>query len=346
MDVARRELAKLAHETIERELLQARVQRRRVRRLASAQQALRELRREARRGLEPRRSAEPVRGEARELVARRRRRREPAGARGEPGRSVVRTAQRHREQPRLVGIERHRRLAEQRARGGVDARDLAAVAREIEIGLEDLRLRPAMFERARGLHLAPLLRPAPARARAQRRIELGRELHRDRARAARMAAQAVGERGGDGEPVDAAMAQEAPIFVSDDGLAQARRYRGQRRPLAAPPARIGTPLVQQPAVAIEQPRFARRMRGLHVREARQRDRRRTRSARDQRDAEHERRPRAQRAASHGRTLSGAFGSSPYISGAYSASTRVGGSCSSPALLRRTLYSSVKPPFGT
>ncbi len=42
----------------------------------------------------------------------------------------------------------------------------------------------------------------------------------------------------------------------------------------------------------------------------------------------------------------AFGASPNISGAYIASTRVGGSRKLPGLLSRTVYSTTKRPFGT
>ena len=55
----------------------------------------------------------------------------------------------------------------------------------------------------------------------------------------------------------------------------------------------------------------------------------------------------QRAGSHhGSTVSGRFGSSPNISGAYSASTRVAGSSKRPPWFRRTVYSTVKLPLGT
>ncbi len=49
---------------------------------------------------------------------------------------------------------------------------------------------------------------------------------------------------------------------------------------------------------------------------------------------------------HGFTSSIAFGISPYISGAYIASTRVGGIPNEPTLLSRTVYSVLNLPFGT
>ena len=55
------------------------------------------------------------------------------------------------------------------------------------------------------------------------------------------------------------------------------------------------------------------------------------------------RGRAQRA--HGPTSIDAFGVSPKLSGAYIASTRVGGSANVPGLLRRTLYSTTCLPRG-
>ena len=45
------------------------------------------------------------------------------------------------------------------------------------------------------------------------------------------------------------------------------------------------------------------------------------------------------------TLTRAFGASPNISGAYSASTRLGGKAKSPTLFRRTVYSMVTVPLG-
>ena len=45
------------------------------------------------------------------------------------------------------------------------------------------------------------------------------------------------------------------------------------------------------------------------------------------------------------TFQRAFGSSPNISGAYKASARVGGSAKSPALFRRSVYSTTLVPLG-
>src|SRR6185436_3407913 len=49
---------------------------------------------------------------------------------------------------------------------------------------------------------------------------------------------------------------------------------------------------------------------------------------------------------HGLTVTAVFGNSPNISGAYIASTCVGGNSKRPALFRRTLYSTTHVPFGT
>ena len=63
------------------------------------------------------------------------------------------------------------------------------------------------------------------------------------------------------------------------------------------------------------------------------------------------RPRASASSSaasdsvHGPTSIAAFGASPKLSGAYIASTRVGGSANFPGLLRRTLYSTTCLPRG-
>ena len=64
-----------------------------------------------------------------------------------------------------------------------------------------------------------------------------------------------------------------------------------------------------------------------------------------RAAEHEGDDGPSRNALHGPTSIGAFGVSPKRSGAYIASTRVGGRANRPGLLRRMLYSTTCLPRG-
>ena len=142
---------------------------------------------------------------ARHIGARLRRRprrrvaRPAAGARSGARSSATRIAD-------FARVESRRRLAEESARGRPHADELAAIRREVEIGLEDLRLGPRALERARGRRSGPTSAPACAARRRSGRsagLEQARELHRQRRAAARPAAVDGAPRAvprGDGEP--------------------------------------------------------------------------------------------------------------------------------------------------
>ena len=147
------------------------------------------------------------------------------------------------------------------------------------------------------------------------------------------------------------MLEEAAVLGRDDGFAQRRRDGVERRPRQAAAVHVDAHLVQDRAVPVEQadvggpiglPNLAEGGKGRRRAGAGEQrgggDRQRGESAGAQCDAPA--RP------SHGSTSSGALGSSPYISGAYSASTRVAGRWNSPAWLRRMTYSTEKRPLGT
>jgi hypothetical protein len=100
-----------------------------------------------------------------------------------PGR--VRRAQQRRQRDRLRRRDRVRSLSRRRCVAGRDAGDLAPERDQVQIALEDLRLRPGALERPRPAHLPELVDQAAARAgRRAGRVEERRELHRDRAAAA------------------------------------------------------------------------------------------------------------------------------------------------------------------
>ena len=92
------------------------------------------------------------------------------------------------------------------------------------------------------------------------------------------------------------------------------------------------------AVTIEQRDVGRAMRSLHFCAARQRLRGRARN-------EQSRCRKGPLPKIHGATSIAAFGASPKLSGAYIASTRVGGRAKRPGLFSRTLYSKTCLPFG-
>lgn len=104
---------------------------------------------------------------------------------------------------------------------------------------------------------------------------------------------------------------------------------------------------------VEEPDVRRPVGRPHIRIGRQGRQRVRPEGRDgpdderQRDQGGERRPDDEAAAApQGSTSRGSFGRSPNISGAYIASTRVGGRWRRPVWLRRIVYSTEKAPFGT
>jgi hypothetical protein len=258
-------------------------------------------------------------------------------------------------------VEARRRLAEQRARCRAQARQLAAIRRQVEIRFEDLSLAPRLLDRAGGFDLVPLLRERAciAAVRAQGGIEQARELHRKRRAAAhapaiRRAPQAVPGGGREPRPVDTAVLVEALVLGGHQGGAQRGRHVGERHPGAATDRGIHAQVGNRNAPTIEQHGIGGHVGSAHLGERRPLRRRVGRSAGPGWCAEeHERARRSEHAApgaeappTHGCTLQTALGTSPNISGAYIASTRVAGRLNAPGLLRRTVYSVTKRPFGT
>ena len=175
---------------------------------------------------------------------------------------------------RLSGsVEPGRRLAGQHLRCRTDALQLAAEAQQIEIGLEDLLLRPARSSARACASARSLRRHAPRAPRARAAgIEQRGELHGDRAGAApapRTQRSAHARRA------------RAPVDAADAARSGGPR---RRRPLRRAPARSRRAAVQSKrrtlevdahaiehlAVAIEQVRVGRRPRGAHGGEVRRR----------------------------------------------------------------------------
>src|SRR5262249_6195532 len=186
-------------------------------------------------------------------------------------------------------------------------------------------------------HLAPFLQSAAPAAALQLRMQVGRELHRDGARAAQ-----AGER----EPVDAAVPAEAPVLGGEHLLHQHGRHVGERDPVPAASRLVDADARQRLAVAVEQP-------GVRGAPLRPRVRAGDHAVRGDEERSAERggarrrgRREEERGPPHGPTSTSTFGISPNISGEYIASTRVAGRSNRPGLLRRTVYSTENFPFGT
>ena len=244
-------------------------------------------------------------------------------------------------------VEPARALAEQRARRGIHALDLAAKRREVEPRFEYLRFAPDALERRRLSHLPPLVDDIALSAGFEFGVQIRCELHGQRAAAAPLAGSGLLERRGHREPVDAAMIKETPVFGRQHCRGQRRRYLVHIHPIAAAPRPVETHARQRLAVAVEQPRIRRPPPGAHRREVSDRVRRdqQRNGERRRAGAEHAEQ-RNDAGALHGFTATDAFGVAPNISGAYIASTRVAGRSNRPGLFSRTVYSSLKRPLGT
>ena len=216
----------------------------------------------------------------------------------------------------------------------------AAIAREIEIGFENLVLGPRAVERHRGADLARLV-PCAARAgpREIRREEAG-ELHAERGSAARAAmSEAVTDARRDREPVDAVVDAEAAVLGGDDAIDERPGNLVDRHPCEAAAREIDADAVEQAAVAVVKPAFRWLPRRAHAFVARHGGR----PCRDPAKREKQEWGEEKRLAPalHGiATVTGRLGRVAWISGEYIASTRVGGSWKVPEPLRRTAYSTV------
>ena len=262
----------------------------------------------------------------------------------------------------LIGGQSGGRLAGKRKRRRANALPLAAVGQQVQISLEDLRLAPACLQRPGHPHLIQLVAPGASSIDRRRVVALAMQqpgqLHTDGAGATPALVQhAVAQRGQHAANVDTAVLEEASILAGHHGIQQCRRHVRQRHPGESSHPEIDPFAVQQAAMAIQQKRLGWPVAIADLIECRHR----LRPAQPQRkqSQRHDRQQAQsnQRAATPldhcaaadtglASTVNSGFGSSPNISGAYSASTRVAGSRNSPGLFRRTLYSTLHFPFGT
>lgn len=161
------------------------------------------------------------------------------------------------------------------------------------------------------------------------------------------------DRGRHGLPVNPAVLIEAAVFAQDQRRTQRGRHLGERNPLAAPHGGIGTQALDHDAVTVEDQGVRRPEVALDLGEGRHggsgrwlRQKRQQRPSREQRCKPQRTRQRPP-CAVQGRasTLKLAWGNSPNISGAYIASTRVGGRAKRPTVFSRRVYCSLNLPLG-
>jgi hypothetical protein len=255
-------------------------------------------------------------------------------------------------------------LAEQLLRGRGHAHQFAAQRHVVEVGLEDLRLAPLRLQRPRPHHLRHLAADAAAAGRArQLAVQQAGQLHGQRGRAACLLVPGIAPgAGGQRLPVHAAVVPEAAVFAQHQRVAQRGRHVGQGQPRAAAHLGVDAQHLQRHAVAAEQRDVGRCVRLSHSGEAgdaavggrrclrlrlRRALRPRGQRAAGQRACRAQRDQAAARPAPlpHGCTSQAALGSSPNDSGAYMASTRVGGRPKRPLVLRRSVYSTTCLPRG-
>src|SRR5208283_6231025 len=154
----------------------------------------------------------------------------------------------------LGRIDPVRRLGEHYARRGADTLQLASIGNQVEIGFENLRLRPSAFDHKRSENLPELLYSgSPAGRATHGRIEQRRELHSDGAgTAATMAGDRAHNGAGQRSEIDAVMAPEAVVLGSDYRGNERRRNFVELRPRKAPAVSVDSQLVNRIAVAIQQ----------------------------------------------------------------------------------------------
>ena len=265
-----------------------------------------------------------------------------AGALGHLRRAGIGRTHQRRRHGRLAMVQPMGSLAEQRLAQRVDTDQLAAKRHQVQIGLEDLVLAPAALERARRQHLVDLLpHAAPAGTSLQLFIEQTGQLHRDGRCAAGAGVPQIGpRRAGHGTPVHAAVFVETLVFAEHQRRAQRRRHIGQGDPRPPAHREVGPLPMQHGAVTVQHQGFGWPVCGTHV--GIPRFGRRLRGTQRQRKCQKRGTLWSHFGAS---TVTGAFGDSPNISGAYIASTRDGGRAKLPALFSRIVYCIRTTPLG-
>ena len=193
----------------------------------------------------------------------------------------VRPAHQCRQDRRLGRVQPAGQLAQQHLRRRRHADQLAAHRHAVQIGLQDLRLRPARLDLPRRGDLPELARDAAPAGRARQvAVDQAGQLHRDRGGALRgAAARQIGPGAArQTRPVDAGVGVEAVVLGQHDRRAQRGREAGQRDPGLATGGRIDADRLDRLAVAVEQDQVGGAVRGadFRIRRQRQRQRHRTR----------------------------------------------------------------------
>ena len=253
-------------------------------------------------------------------------------------------------------------FAKQGARQRVDAHQLATEGHQVDVGLQNLVFAPAGFEPARPHGLAGFLAPvAPAGAGFEVGIQQAGQLHGERGRASGTGVPHIAPgRRSHRVPVDAGVFVKALVFAEQQGQPKGVRHLVQRHPLALALLVLGAQALQRvPAGVLHQgfrsgvPCFDLVKPGQSVCLA-YTAQHTTEHRAGQQQAAHTGGPQAALAGGGGChgwhqgracTTQRGLGVRPNISGAYMASMRVGGKAKSPALFRRTVYSTLLLPLG-
>ena len=157
----------------------------------------------------------------------------------------------------------------------MDALQITAEGRQVEVGLKDLLLGPARFEGLGGQGLIPFLAEGAAwhaiPAEGQLRIEQTRQLHRKGGRTAfAVVPQVVPQGAGESPPIHAGMLEEALVLGGQQGFLESRRQSMQADPLQPPHPVVEAFFGQRRAIAGEQNGHRRRRPGLDLGEGRNR----------------------------------------------------------------------------
>ena len=209
---------------------------------------------------------------------------------GNPGDRRIRRAQQRHGECRFARIEPAGQLAEERLRHRRDTNEFPAKRHEVEVGLQNLVLAPALLQPQGRCGLPDLLRDGTiARAGTQIVVEQAGELHRQRGRAARARVPEIAPGCcGHPAPVHATVLVEALVFRDDQRLTKGGRDVGERDPVATLRLHVRAQALQGLPPAIEQ----NPIRGTPVvthfvkRRHRPRRRRRVQQSERERNAQH------------------------------------------------------------
>ena len=230
--------------------------------------------------------------------------------------------------------------------GGADTHHFAAQRHHVQICLEDLRFAPARFELLGKLDLPKFLQHvAPCVGALQVGVQQARELHGDGGRAARLGVPRVGpSTGGQGLPIHAAVLPELLVFALHHGIAQGRRHLRQPQPGGAAHGEVNAQRLDGLTAAVAQQDVGWLVLGAHLGKVGQLKGGICTGRRGHNAGKPG--PAKPTSNAHQRTSKVKLGVSPKVSGAYMASTLVGGKANRPEALSRIVYSATCLPRGS